>query len=115
MNFGSKCPAMGTFDPKLVSEPPRARRAVLATLGLAVLTAACAKAVPPPSGAITTPTGIPTRPASTGTASIDLPTRRASRPLRPQALVAVTTAGNLQSLDPSTGHPVATLASGATG
>ena len=109
-------PEMGPFDPKLVSDSSRARRALLGTLGLAFLTAACAKAVPPPSGAITTPTGIPSRQASsTGTASIELPTRRASPPPRPPALVAVTTAGNLQSLDPSTGHPVATLASGATG
>src|SRR2546427_2494994 len=107
---------MGPFAPKLASDSSRVRRALLGTLGLALLTAACAKAVPPPSGAITTPTGIPTRQApSTGTASIDVPTRRASPPPRPPALVAVTTAGNLQSLDPSTGHPVATLASGATG
>ena len=107
---------MGTFDPKLVSDSSRARRALLGTLGLAFLTAACAKAVPPPSGAITTPTGIPSRQASsTGTASIDVPTHRGPPPPRPPALVAVTTAGNLQSLDPSTGHPVATLASGATG
>jgi hypothetical protein len=86
------------------------------TLGLALLTAACAKVVPPPSGAISTPTGIPTRQTlPTGTASGEVPTRRASPPPRPQALVAVTTAGGLQSLDPSTGHPVANLASGATG
>src|SRR5438874_70769 len=116
MNFGSKCPEMGRFEPKLVSDSSRARRILLGTLGLALLTAACAKAVPPPSGAITTPSGIPTRQAPpTGTASTNVPTRRGTLPPRPPALVAVTTAGNLQSLDPSTGHPVATLASGATG
>jgi hypothetical protein len=107
---------MGAFDPKLVSDSSRARRALLGTIGLALLTAACAKAVPPPSGAITTPTGIPSRQtSSTGTAPTDVPTRRASPPPRPPALAAVTTAGNLQSLDPSTGQPVATLASGVTG
>ena len=106
---------MGPFDPKLVSDSSRVRRALLGTLGLALLTAACAKAVPPPSGAITTPTAIPTRQALTGTASVHAPTRRPSSPPRPPALAAVTTGGNLESLDPSTGHPLATLASGATG
>jgi hypothetical protein len=83
--------------------------------------AACAKAVPPPSGVITTPTGPRTRQASpTGTASGDVPTSshasaKGPPPPRPKTLVAVSTAGDVQSLDPSTGHPVATLASGATG
>src|SRR5437588_4993782 len=98
--------------------PRRVKRALLGGLALGLLAAGCAKAVVPPSGAITSPTGIRTHQASpTGTASSDVPTRprpTATSP-RPHVLVAVTTAGTLQSLDPSTGHLVSSLASGATG
>src|SRR2546423_5545639 len=99
--------------------PSRAERVLPAALVLASLAAACAKAVPPPSGVLTTPTGVRSHQA-TGTATNDTAagpraTAKSPPPLRPKALVAVTTAGDVQSLDPSTGHPVATLASGATG
>jgi hypothetical protein len=98
--------------------PGRAKRALLGGLVLGLLGAGCAKAVVPPSGAITSPTGIRTHQAlPTGTASSDVPTRprpSATSP-RPHTLVAVTSGGNLQSLDPSTGHAVSSLASGATG
>lgn len=48
-----------------------------------------------------------TRPGSPGGAP--------SSPARPKVLVAVTTAGVLEDLDPSTGSPIRTLATGATG
>src|SRR5882672_8933406 len=98
--------------------PGRAKRALLGGLVLGLLGAGCAKAVVPPSGAITSPTGIRTHQAlPTGTASSDVSTRPrpAAASPRPHALVAVSAAGNLQSLDPSTGHLVSSLASGATG
>src|SRR6202022_1548814 len=102
---------------ELSGEPPRAKLALLGTLVLGLLGAGCAKAVIPPSGAITSPTGIRTRQAPTDTTLSDMPIVPRSTPTspRPHALVAVTTAGNLQSLDPSTGHVVTSLVSGATG
>src|SRR3979409_974043 len=97
--------------------PTPAQLALLGVLVLGLLAPGCAKAVMPPSGAITSPTGIRTGQTPTGTASSA--TRSAPRspppPPRPHALVAVTTAGNLQSLDPSTGHAVTSLAPDATG
>jgi len=91
----------------------RAKRALLGGLVLALLGSGCAKAVVPPSGALTSRTGQ----APTGTALSDIPAAPRSTPTspRPHALVAVTAAGNLESLDPSTGHVVTTLASGAAG
>src|ERR1700737_3783788 len=100
------------FDPPS-GEPTRARRGLLGGLILALLGSGCAKAVVPPSGALTSRTGQ----APTGTALSDIPAAPRSTPTspRPHALVAVTAAGNLESLDPSTGHVVTTLASGAAG
>jgi hypothetical protein len=93
--------------------PSRAKRALFGGLVLGFLSTGCAKAVVPPSGAIISPTGIRTRP--TGTASSGLLVRPRPTSPRPKALVAVTKAGDLQSLDPSTGRLVSSLAPGATG
>lgn|SRR6266851_5464712 len=97
--------------------------ALLGALAVALAAAGCSRATRPPSGAISqapkptetlsfSPNPAASSPSPLGPAAT---VTAAPLPPRPKTLIAVTSGGNVETLDPSTGQAVATLASGAVG
>jgi len=85
---------------------PRGPAAVVLALIILAAAGCSAGGTKPPSGLLA-PAPSSVAPAGTLTESPAAP--------RPKVLVAITTAGSVQSLDPATGASVSTLATGATG